>query len=209
MDIYTSFEERKPSPLLTDVDKYWVVDAGYKNDFTLKNWGYHRYCEVVDALKDTVKFVQIGEANKDHIHKPVPGAVNLIGRTDIRQLIQIIYNSRGVLTPVSFPMHLAAALPTQDSRLRPCIVIAGGREPVTWEQYPGHQFLHTVGMLHCCCRGGCWKSRGKRLGDGTPSDFSICAYPVMEEDDAIGKCMTMIEPEHVIKLIKMYEENKR
>jgi len=54
--------------------------------------------------------------------------------------------------------------------LRSCVVIAGGREPAHWEQYPGHQFLHTIGQFDCCAMGGCWKSRTVPLDDGSPLD---------------------------------------
>ena len=205
-DLYLTNDERNTIPLELKDHKYWVLDAGYKNDFTLKNWGYDRYCKLVELLEDKVNFVQIGA--KEHNHKPIPGTTNIVGQTTLRELIGVIYNSEGVITPVSLPMHLAAGVPIKDGRLRPCIVLAGGREPATWEQYPGQQFLHTIGMLGCCRRGGCWKSRAKRLNDKAPADFSICSKPVVEGSDTIGKCMTMIEPEYVAKLIEMYEENK-
>ena len=34
-------------------------------------------------------------------------------------------------------------------RNRPCVVIAGGREPPHFTAYPHHQFIHTVGALRC------------------------------------------------------------
>ena len=33
---------------------------------------------------------------------------------------------------------------------RPCVVVAGGREPAHWEAYPDHQFIHNNGALRCC-----------------------------------------------------------
>jgi hypothetical protein len=55
------------------------------------------------------------------------------------------------------------------------VVIAGGREAPHWEAYPGHQFIHTVGVLRCCATGGCWKSHTKPLGDGkdAPGQLSV------------------------------------
>jgi hypothetical protein len=52
------------------------------------------------------------------------------------------------------------------------VVVAGGREPVQWEAYPTHQFLHTVGLLPCCAGGGCWRSRTVPLGDGEGHDHA-------------------------------------
>ena len=207
-DIYLSPDERRPLMLLGNIKNYWIMDAGFKNDYTLKFWGHSRFCKVVELLKDKVTFVQVGLTEPTHKHAPIPGAIDLVGKTNVREFIRLMYHASGVLTPVSFPMHLSAAVPTPDGRLRPCIVLNGGREPPSWVQYPGHIFLQNVGMLDCCRSGGCWRSRGKRLGDGASSDFSICAHPIMDGDDAVGKCMAMIEPEYVAKLIEMYQENR-
>jgi len=64
-------------------------------------------------------------------------------------------------------MHLASAVESKISKKhnRACVVIAGGREPVHWEAYPTHQFIHTIGALSCCQNGGCWRSRTIPLGD--------------------------------------------
>ena len=45
-DLHLSEEEKKP---ITD-ERYWVVLAGGKNDFTTKHWVYSRYQQVVNAL---------------------------------------------------------------------------------------------------------------------------------------------------------------
>ena len=92
-----------------------------------------------------------------------------------------MYHSSGVLTPVSFPMHLSTMQVKKDRCLknRPCIVIAGGREPSTWEQYTNHHYIHRCGMLPCCDNGGCWKSRTYKVGDGDEEkDKSLCFFPI-------------------------------
>src|SRR5581483_1032213 len=114
----------------------------------------------------------------------------------------------GVLCPVTFAMHLAAAVPTRAGRppQRPCVVVAGGREPPHWEAYPHHQFLHTVGALSCCADGGCWKSRCQTVGDGDEKDRrNLCEQPVQVSPDLrIPRCMTLITPEDVIRRIEVY-----
>src|SRR5438046_10217921 len=69
-------------------------------------------------------------------------------------------------------MQLAAAVEVKGckSRRRPCVVLAGGREPAHWEAYPDHQFIHTNGALPCCASGGCWEDRTVPLRDGGPRD---------------------------------------
>ena len=105
-------------------------------------------------------------------------------------------------------MHLAAAVETRAGRkgARPCVVVAGGREPVHWEAYPTHQFISTGGALPCCAEGGCWKSRCQLVGDGDPKDsHNVCRMPVhVREDLRIAKCMEMISPEDVIRRIELY-----
>lgn len=191
---------------------YWIIDAGYKKDYTAKKWDHERFQKIVDSCPD-VQFVQIGVDNPHHVHKPLIGnnLINLIGKTDLRQLIRLIWNAYGVITPVSMPMVLAYGIPAHPrfKRLsRACIVIAGGREPNHWQQGPNQQYLHTCGMLSCCDYGGCWKSRVVPLGDGDNKDQSLCINPVkLPSGDTIAKCMDMISAEEVITLVRKYMDN--
>src|SRR5207244_10704494 len=111
-------------------------------------------------------------------HPPLRDVIDLRGRTDLRQLVRLVHHAQGVLCPVTLLMHLAAAVevPAGMPKNRPCVVVAGGREPPHWEAYPHHQFIHTVGALWCCDNGGCWKSRTVPLGDGDEKDRpeSLC-----------------------------------
>jgi len=76
-----------------------------------------------------------------------------------------------------------------------------------WEAYPHHQFMHTVGALPCCSKGGCWKSRCQPVGDDDPKDENLCTYPVKVSDTLqIGKCQTMITPQIVSEAISMHYE---
>ena len=113
----------------------------------------------MDHFQGRIPFVQCGE--QGHWHPRLAHVIDLVGRTTTREFVRLMYHAEGVLCPVTFAMHLAAAVPTRAGRPphRPCVVVAGGREPPHWEAYPHHQFLHTVGMLSCCADGGCWKSR--------------------------------------------------
>lgn len=186
--------------------QYWILNAGHKQDFTAKTWAFSRYQEVVNNFSDII-FIQVGL--KHHMHPELHGSnlLNMVGKTNTRELIKLVYNSSGIITPVSFPMHLAYAVPCNPKfgRLnRPCVVIAGGREPVVWEHGPNHQFLHTCGMLRCCNRGGCWKSRVVALNDGSKQDEKLCEMPVLVNNQWIPKCMEMISVEEVCTTIKKY-----
>lgn len=203
-DIYLSDQERGWMNQVEETSSYrgefWLVNAGSKNDFTCKQWPVQSFQEVVNRLAGRVTFVQIGAS--EHNHPPLTSVIDLRGKTDHRQLIRLVYHAAGVLTGVSYPMHLAAAVPTPPGRdaLRPCVVINGGREPPHWEQYPGHQFLHTIGSLPCCGTGGCWKSRIVPLRDADHKDHDLCQRPVA----GYPRCMWLITPDDVIRAIERY-----
>ncbi len=150
-DIHLSAEERRqPSPveeLHGKIGPYWLIVAGGKYDYTIKWWHRRRWQEVVDQLRGKITFVQVGEAG--HYHPPLQGVIDMRGKTSLRELVRMIYWSEGVVCPVTSLAHLAAAVPLPSNRSgeRPCVVVAGGREPPHWEAYPWHRFLHTVGSL--------------------------------------------------------------
>ena len=182
-----------------------MIVAGGKHDFTAKWWNPASYQKVVDHFQGRIQFIQCGEAG--HWHPPLTGVINLVGKTDTRQFVRLMHHADGVVCPVTFAMHLAAAVETRPGypKHRPCVVIAGGREPTQWEAYPNHQYLSTTGMLSCS-DGGCWKSRCQLVGDGDPKDqHDVCEQPVqLTQDLRIPKCLDMITAEDVIRKIELY-----
>lgn len=191
---------------------FWILNAGSKTDFTAKQWERERFQELVGRLPE-VLFVQVGEG--EHRHEVITGqnVINLVGKTDLRQLIRLVYHSAGVVSPVSLPMHLAAAVemnPRYNRKNRPCVVLAGGREPSVWEAYTHHQYLHTCGAIPCCDEGGCWKSRvfEGEIGDGDEKDkINLCAHPVdTPSGQKVPLCMDMISVDQVENAIRTYLE---
>ncbi len=100
---------------------------------------------------------------------------------DIRQTFRLIKYSFGVITPISFTMHAAAAF------RKPCIALAGGGEDVSWENYSyeGFNYLHTIGSFACCHAGGCWKSECDNV-----------------TTSGMQSCMAIITPELVSDLVQ-------
>jgi len=188
---------------------YWILNAGWKNDFTCKMWPSQRYQKVVDHFRDRLVFVQVG--HESHNHPELEGVINLVGKTDDRQLIRLVWSSSGVVTPVSYPMTLAAAIPVRVGKCmgqpnRPCVVIAGGREPNQWQTHANHQFIHCCGALPCCPSGGCWASRFKPIGDNDEKDRKhMCKYVVHSEDgEELPYCMDIITADEVIRRMETY-----
>lgn len=166
-------------------DDYWVIVPGGKKDYPRKIWAKRNWEELFRFKPDT-KFVQIGGAEKDHIKPEFQGFDNvfdLSGRTSLRDVLALVYNAKGVICPITYAMHVAACWPEKK-----CIVIAGGGEHWTWEAYPGHDFLHTCGVLECCKEGGCWKGE--------------CAN---KHSDGEQKCMKFITSEMVADIVTGYE----
>jgi ADP-heptose:LPS heptosyltransferase len=90
-------------------------------------------------------------------------------------------------------MHLMAAWQ------KPCVVVAGGREPFRWEQYPNHRYLNTNGQLDCCAYGGCWNSGMVEKKEGK-TENKTCK----NLSGNIPKCMQFIKPDQVVNEVLNY-----
>jgi len=219
-DIHISKKEKDWRSKIEELDikdDFWLIYSGGKYDFTAKWWHPDRYQEVVDHFRGKITFVQVGEGK--HWHTPLKNCINLVGQTNLRQLIRLTYHSVGVVSPVSFGMHAAAAVPVKYGRPknRAAVVIAGAREPAQWEAYPHHRFLSNNGALTCADNGGCWKSRCTKINDNDKKNTEkLCLKPVnitvmsdypkdkIQGDLVIPKCLDMIKTSHVVEAINSY-----
>lgn len=173
---------------------FWLINAGVKWDYTAKQWPVEHYQEVVDRTRGLVQWVQIGESS--HRHHRLRGALDLVGKTDLRQLIRLAYHSQGGLGPVTLLQHLLAAWE------KPYLCLLGGREPLTWVTYPLQHTFHSLGLLDCCRTQACWKSRVQPLEDGDRKDLSLCAQPILGLLESAPRCLAMIRPGEVAALIE-------
>lgn len=199
-------------------EPYWVFLSGGKKDFPAKIWNQRWWQDVISATKGDINWVQCGGGSANHIMHDAKRGIftNMVAQTNCREFIRLIYHSEGVVCAVTFAMHIAAALN------KPCVVIAGGREPWWWEAYNHenrranmrvadpkwepppdddfvpHRFLHTIGKLDCCRNHGCWRS--KVTGRG-----SVCSNVVTHNGQPMPKCLAMITPEKVIEAIYSYK----
>jgi ADP-heptose:LPS heptosyltransferase len=217
-EIFLSDEEKTWISQVEEIgikNKFWIIMSGGKYDFTAKWWNPLEHQKVVDYFKNKITFVQCGES--DHFHPKLNNVINLIGKTNTREFIRLMYHSVGVISPITFAMHLAVAVESKyNLKNRPAVIIAGGREPAQWEAYPHHRFLSLNGALTCCSNGGCWKSRCTKVGDKDDKDQDLCEFPVeinfkiknpaenFSKNLLIPKCMDMIKAEDVIKAVESY-----
>jgi len=198
--------------------RYWVIISGGKLDMTTKHWHAHRAQEVVDKLRGQgIHCVQVGAVHNSHIHPPLKGVTNLIGQTEnVRDLWNIILHADGVICGVTGAMHIAAAFD------KPCVIYAGGREEPWFEAYVNafnafgkganpvkveHKFLHTIGLLDCCDKQGCWKKRTIPLDpqDLSRKAYTLCRQPVRpEHSHPVAKCQDLILSDHVVEAVMDY-----
>jgi hypothetical protein len=219
----------KPDLHMTDDEKirriqgrYWVIISGGKLDMTTKHWHAHRAQEVVDKLAaQGIHCVQVGAVHTSHIHPPLMNVTSMIGKTEnVRDLWNVIMHADGVICGVTGAMHIAAAFE------KPCVVYAGGREEPWFEAYVNsfkafgpqakpvpveHKFLHTIGLLECCDKQGCWKKRTIPLdpGDLSRKAYTLCRMPLRPEySHPVAKCQDLIQTDHVVEAVMDYYDQK-
>jgi ADP-heptose:LPS heptosyltransferase len=174
----------------------WLINAGYKSDYTIKKWRFDYWQQVVDRLHGRITFVQVGESH--HSHKPLRNVINFIGKTDARQFIRLCHHAAGAITPESYLHHLMAAFE------KPCVTLCSGFLPVSWIKYHTGTVLSHQEKVPCCQGGkSCWKARVVKLGDGDGKDGNLCSLPVLGDDET-ARCMAMITPEQVVDAVMGY-----
>ena len=114
----SSDEQQRPLPFaeLGVGEGFWIIIAGGKYDFTAKWWNPASFQGVVDHFQGRIQFVQCGEAA--HWHPPLNNVIQLVGRTPTRDFVLLMHHAAGVVCPVTFAMHLAAAVETRPGRPR-------------------------------------------------------------------------------------------
>jgi ADP-heptose:LPS heptosyltransferase len=167
-------KQRSLSPCLPHVPtgpkitgKYWILNAGYHDAAPAKH--YPHYQKVVDLLKGQVQFVQIGH-KKDH-HEPIRGAINLVGKTSINDLLYLAEHCTGALSGPTGIMHIVAAYQKRGA------VIVGNIEMPGLLRYPGYRVF------------------------SAPRCSSDVDTPCMRMFCRKHTCMGSIEPEKVAKYI--------
>lgn len=206
-DVHLSKWEKERPPLIEG--KYWLITAGNRppkggHKFSSKAWPVNRWQEVVDLLPD-ITFVQIGTEEHFPPETRLKGenVIDYIGMTEdpetgFRDLFNLFYHCQGSVGLVSLQMHLAAAFD------KPCVVIAGAREPTSWEAYPFHKYLHYQGAMRCP-KGDGWQQSDTMTRACWRGDIEACTNKV----NGYAKCLSMITVDDVVNAVKSYYEGGR
>lgn len=212
-DLHLTDEEKRNNLVreVYGVDKYWVIAPGGKRDCTCKIWDWRKFQKVVDYFDGALKFVVIGRS--DHLIDPLRNVISLVDKTptNLRPLVPLMYHAEGCVSGISFPMHLAAAMPPKpglgrEKSRKPCVAIFGGREPWTFAGYSTHQILHNCGVMSCSDSGGCWQSRVSPLTKDAEKNNRLCHAPETVDDRQVPRCMVHITPDDIIRAIERYYE---
>ena len=105
--------------------------SGAAVPFANKEWAPSRFADVVRGLPTGLRAVQLGLANDPAI----PGAIDLRGRTTMREAAAVISASKAFVGLEGFLGHLARAVNC------PAVIVLGGRAAATTVGYPCNEYL--------------------------------------------------------------------
>jgi ADP-heptose:LPS heptosyltransferase/glycosyltransferase involved in cell wall biosynthesis len=185
-------EEEYNAPRITS-EPYWILVIGGEKGWGCKMYPFERWQEFVNQ-NPSILFYQLGATGDNHPRLQGKNVVDYVGMTEdkntgIRDLFKLFLNAEGSIGLVSFHMHLASAFPG-----KPCIVVAGAREPVSFTQYPCHRYLATDGALTCGYP-ACWHC-----------DIANCED---KTEAGIPRCVDLIKPEDLTRALNLYYDGGR
>jgi glycosyltransferase involved in cell wall biosynthesis len=197
-------EDEKKLPRIID-GQYWVIGTGKRPPFTSKFYPPERWQAAVSSLPD-ITFVQVGfedgKPGSEYYNPKLYGdnVIDMVGmtqdpRSGIRDLFRLVYHAQGCLSLVSSLMHVAAGFH------KPCVVVGGAREPVRFEMYPWHRYIHHQGAMRC---EGKDASGNERKAQGVHSCWKESINACPNTDQGYPKCMMMIEPFQIANAVKSY-----
>jgi ADP-heptose:LPS heptosyltransferase len=116
----------------------WVLVNRYSSGYTPnKDWFEDRWDELIERLVRRVTVIEIGNRSGSSCFQPLGNYVDLRCRTSLEELAAAIAASDLFISPVSGPVHIAAAVGT------PGVVIYGGYEKPVCSRYEGNINLTT------------------------------------------------------------------
>ena len=125
-----------------------VQSSGLASAHAMRNkeWYPHRFQEVCSELRTDVQVIQLG-AKED---PKLEGALDLRGKTSLRESAAILANSFVFIGLVGFLMHLARAVDCRS------VIVYGGREKPAQTGYVANKNLYTqVRCAPCWLRNPC------------------------------------------------------
>jgi ADP-heptose:LPS heptosyltransferase len=160
-------------------DQVAIQSTGLSAPFAMQNreWYQQRFQELCAQLRSDVRVVQVGSASDMKLE----GAIDLRGKTNLRQTAAVLANSLVFVGLVGFIMHLARAVDCRS------VIIYGGREKPAITGYVANKNLyHQVRCAPCWLRNTC--EFNHKCMDMISVDQVISAVA-----DQIGRYGTLLE----------------
>ena len=122
-------DRRYIDALIPPGERYAVLMPGA--NWETKRWPVENFAALVEPLKERfgLRSVLSGGADVVELAQRVPQALNLAGKTNLRQLVALLEQADLVVANDSGPMHIAAALG------RPLVTVFGPTNPVRTGPY--------------------------------------------------------------------------
>lgn len=113
-------------------------------NWATKQWPVEKFAALVEPIgkRFGLDCVVAGGTDAAALAEKIPGAINLGGRTNLRQLVALLEGAQLVIGNDTGPMHIASALG------RPLVTMYGPTSPMRTGPY---QRLDTVIRLDICC----------------------------------------------------------
>ncbi|MGB7160712.1 MAG: lipopolysaccharide heptosyltransferase I [Tepidisphaeraceae bacterium] len=111
------------------VSRYAVLIPG--TNWATKRWPVEKFSRLIAPLQERFGLASViaGSRDDEELAVRMPGATNLTGRTNLRQLVALLKRADLVVANDSGPMHIAAALG------RPLVTMYGPTNPVRTGPY--------------------------------------------------------------------------
>jgi lipopolysaccharide heptosyltransferase I len=125
----TEGDRARARQLLGDDSPYAVLLPG--SNWPTKRWPIERFAALVRPLRErfALDTVVAGGSEVVELARHIPGATNLAGQTNLRELVALLEGADLVIANDSGPMHMAAALD------RPLVALFGPTNPLRTGPY--------------------------------------------------------------------------
>lgn len=205
-DVYLTDDEKSDAVLKkfnipTDKPICLICSGYHPQDNSIKYVGTKKLQNIVNALHDKVTFVQVGDTAGGYLHNVLNYAISLIDKTNIRDLILLMYQARYVVTGIHALAHLGSMI---SKSKRDVYLFIGCRENEKWFSsylklddikyhvlgYKPDENRKCLGNDKCCARDVTSESKleGRK----------ICLNVIERNGEKIASCMDAINENEII-----------
>ena len=183
-----------------------LICAGYHPIInTVKYAGTKKFQNIVDALYDRITFVQVGDTGNGYKQNLLNHVINLIDKTNIRDLFMLSYHARYIVTGLHALLHIGSIITKEK---RDVYVFQGCRENISWYAsyfnlenikyhvygYHPENYKQCLGNDKCCIKDiTSYNQFNKNL--------KICNNVMAIDNEVITKCLNDIDENEIIENI--------